>query len=221
MRPRAWFPSHSPIVAPPLSTSALLVQQKAALRRELEQRRAALVGTDQAAGVVHQRLIREVALPAVAVVAGYWPLAAELDPRPAMLALATTGHDLALPRMQGPGQALAFHAWHVDDDLIRGPFAVMEPSPDRPRVEPGVVLIPLLGFDRRGRRLGWGQGYYDRTLRELRSGRPGLLAIGLAFAAQEVDEVPAGPADEALDLVVTEDAVHDVAGSRGASDRSP
>lgn len=195
-----------------------MIRQKASLRRDLQIRRAALAGTVQAAQAVRQRLLGEVELPAGAVVAGYWPLATELDPRPAMQALGATGHDLALPRMQGPDQALAFHAWTVGVDLIRGAFAVMEPAPDWPRVEPAVVLVPLLGFDRRGHRLGWGKGYYDRTLCELRAGRPGVLAIGLAFAAQEMDAIPAGPADEVLDLVVTEDAVHRVAGAPGAAD---
>ena len=193
-----------------------LIRQKATLRHELQRRRAGLAATTAAAEAVRQRLVDQIDLPAAAVVAGYWPLAAELDPRPAMAMLSGAGHSLALPRVGAPDAALTFHAWHDDDALIPGSFGVMEPSPARPRVEPGVVLVPLLGFDRRGRRLGWGKGYYDRTLAELRSGSPGVIAIGIAFAAQEVDEIPAGPTDQVLDLVVTEQAVHDVAGARGA-----
>lgn len=166
-----------------------------------------------AAEAVRERLVDGIALPRAAVVAGYFPLDDELDPRPAMWALAAAGHGLALPRMQGADRPLAFHAYAPDDALVRGVFGVMEPSPERPRVEPVVLLVPLLGFDRQGRRLGWGKGYYDRTLRDLRSRNPQVLAIGLAFAAQEVDEIPADDTDEVLDLVVTEQAVHDVAGA--------
>ncbi len=84
----------------------------------------------------------------------------------------------------------------------------MQPDPAALLATPGVVLVPLLGFDRRGHRLGYGQGYYDRTLRALRAAGSIKLAIGIAFALQEVEEVPAGPADEPLDAIVTEQASH-------------
>jgi 5-formyltetrahydrofolate cyclo-ligase len=84
----------------------------------------------------------------------------------------------------------------------------MEPTPDAPPVKPRILLVPLLAFDRAGRRLGYGAGYYDLVLRDLRAQGPAPLAIGVAFAAQEVDEVPTGPRDQILDAVVTERQVH-------------
>jgi 5-formyltetrahydrofolate cyclo-ligase len=122
--------------------------------------------------------------------------------------LAGLGHPLALPRVQGWGRPLAFHAWRPGDPLLAGPFQVMEPRLDAPLVSPRILLVPLLAFDRTGRRLGYGAGYYDMVLRDLRARSPAPLAIGVAFAAHEVDEVPTGPRDQTLDAVVTEQRVH-------------
>ena len=187
-----------------MSSSTPLIQQKAALRRTLKERRAGLADPEAAAEAIARHLVAGVDLPPSGVVAGHWPLAGELDPRPAMRRLGASGHALALPRMRGAGEPLAFHVWREGDALIRAAFGVMEPDPSRPQVEPDLLLVPLLAFDAGGRRLGWGKGYYDRTLARLRTRRPEVLAIGVAFAAQQVDQVPAGPADQALDLVVTE-----------------
>ena len=184
-----------------------LVRRKAELRAVLLTRRRAAPGP--AAGLaVADRLLDEIGVPQAAVVSGYWPLAGELDPRPCLHRLAARGQRLGLPRMQGQGQPLAFHAWRWDDPLTLGRFGVMQPDPAQPLVTPDVLLVPLLGFDRQGRRLGYGKGYYDRTLRALRGGGAAPLAIGLAFALQEVGEVPVGPADQRLDAVVTERASH-------------
>jgi 5-formyltetrahydrofolate cyclo-ligase len=192
-----------------LTTPEPLVQRKAALRAEQRRRRRALgPGGGAAAAAVAERLIAEFRLPRGGVVSGYWPLADELDPRPAMTRLAALGHPLALPRVQGRRRPLAFHAWRPGEPLLAGPFEVMEPAPHAPLATPRVLLVPLLAFDRRGRRLGYGAGYYDLVLRELRASSPTPLAIGVAVAAQEVEEVPTGPRDQPLDAVVTERAVH-------------
>jgi 5-formyltetrahydrofolate cyclo-ligase len=190
-----------------LSQSEDLVRRKAELRALLLTRRRAAPGP-AAAVAVADRLLDEIDVPPAAVVSGYWPLAGELDPRPCLRRLAARGQRLALPRMQGQGQPLAFHAWRWGEPLTPGGFGVMQPDPALPLVRPNVLLVPLLGFDRRGRRLGYGKGYYDRTLRALREGGGAPLAIGLAFALQEVGEVPTGPADQPLDAVVTERASH-------------
>ena len=187
-----------------------LVEAKAKLRAELIARRAAVAarfGVDAAARIA-ERLIREFCLPEGGVVAGYWPLEGELDPRPALQRLADAGRTLALPRMHGRQNPLVFHLWRLEEPLVPGGFKVMEPAAASPVVRPDVVLAPLLAFDREGRRLGYGKGYYDRTLAELRRDRPDLLVIGLAFAAQEVAEVPADHTDERLDAVVTEAGAH-------------
>jgi 5-formyltetrahydrofolate cyclo-ligase len=186
-----------------------LVRRKAELRALLLARRGEVdPGRAAAAAEAIAARLAELIAPEAAVVAAYWPLAGELDPRPALRRLAVRGHRLALPRMQGKALPLAFHAWAWDQPLIRGGFGVMQPDPAAPPAIPDVVLVPLLGFDRRGRRLGYGRGYYDRTLRALRAAGAARLAIGLAFALQEVEAVPAGPADEPLDAIVTETASH-------------
>ena len=196
---------------------AELVRRKAELRALLSARRQTVppAAAADAAEAVALRLAQELALPAAALVAGYWPLAGELDPRPAMQRLAAAGHGLALPRMDGPAAPLAFHAWAWDEPLRQGGFAVMQPDPERPRVTPAVVLVPLLAFDGRGHRLGYGKGYYDRTLRALRAAGGAPLAIGLAFALQEVPEVPTAAFDEPLDAIVTEDGIRRRTASRG------
>jgi 5-formyltetrahydrofolate cyclo-ligase len=193
-----------------LSTAESLVRRKAALRAAQRRRRSALDPGVRAAAAeaVADQLVRTFRLSPGGTVSGYWPLAGELDPRPAMERLAGLGHPLALPRVQGRGRPLAFHAWRAGDPLLAGPFGLMEPSPDAARVDPRILLVPLLAFDRAGRRLGYGAGYYDMVLRELRALAPAPLAIGVAFAAQEVAEVPTGPNDQLLDAVVTERRVH-------------
>ncbi len=209
---RDLFPASPSILAHPDD----LVRRKAELRARLLARRSELEAAEAAAAAdavaarVAELIPAEQDPAEQAVVAAYWPLAGELDPRPAMRRLAARGHRLALPRMQGKGLPLAFHVFDgdlaVDADqlLTRGGFGVMQPGPAVALAAPGVLLVPLLGFDRRGHRLGYGQGYYDRTLRALRAAGSIKLAIGLAFALQEVETVPAGPADEPLDAVVTE-----------------
>ena len=174
--------------------------EKAALRRRARAARAALATPP---GVPGRRLAQVLAGlgPSGRVLAGYWPLASEADPRPAMEAHAGP---LCLPVVEGPGRPLVFRRWDPGAPLRAGAFGVMEPVGAEVCL-PGVLIVPLLAFDRRGRRLGYGGGFYDRTLAQLRA-RSGarIEAIGLAFAAQEVDLVPSEPTDLPLDLIVTE-----------------
>ena len=143
------------------------------------------------------------ALAAEAVVSAYWPMGSELDPRPLMLALQAAGHPIALPVVLEANQPLVFRAWSPGDELEPAAFNTRIPSPDKPELTPGVVLAPLLAFDRRGYRLGYGGGFYDRTLEILRA-RGDVLAIGLAYAGQEVPAVPRNPNDKRLDWIITE-----------------
>jgi 5-formyltetrahydrofolate cyclo-ligase len=136
-------------------------------------------------------------------VSGYWPVQDELDPRPLMLALAARGAQLALPVAEARGRPLRFRAWRPDDPLAPGALRIPEPLASAPEVLPDLVLVPMLAFDRRGFRLGYGAGFYDRTLALVRATKP-VLAVGLAYAAQESDAVPVGTHDEPLDWVVTE-----------------
>lgn len=187
----------------------ILVQRKAALRADALARRRRIPPSyvKHAAEVVSARLVDDLRMPRGFALAGYWPLEGELDPRPGMERLGARGHPLALPRMNGQGQPLVFHAWRPGDVLTEGAFRVMEPCATQPVCVPDLILVPLLAFDRRGGRLGYGMGFYDRTLSGLGSGPYRPQAFGFAFADQEVDEVPMGPGDVWLDGVITETAL--------------
>lgn len=157
---------------------------------------------EAAALAVRDRVVESVDLPA-GVVAGYWPLGSELDVRPLLIHLRSLGRTVALP-LSGPrGQALTFRDWDPALPLAAGRYGIAEPGADRPEVAPTVLLVPMLAFDRTGHRLGYGAGYYDRTLDALRRNGP-VLAVGVAFAAQEVEAVPCADHDERLDWIVTE-----------------
>jgi 5-formyltetrahydrofolate cyclo-ligase len=136
-------------------------------------------------------------------VAGYWPIGEEADVRPLMTALDERGHRVALPRVMRRGAPLRFLRWRPDDPLTPGFGAIPEPAADGEAIEPAVLLLPLLAFDGSGRRLGYGGGFYDRTLAALRA-RTKIEAIGIAYTDQEVDSLPPADHDERLDWVVTE-----------------
>ena len=133
-----------------------------------------------------------------AIVAGFWPLPGEIDIRPLLLALAGRGHRVALPITPRRGAALTFARWRPGDVLVPERFGTFRPIGE-PLV-PDLLLVPLLAFDGQCRRLGYGGGFYDRTLAAL----PSSIAIGCAFAAQRVDCVTAEAHDIRLDAVATE-----------------
>jgi 5-formyltetrahydrofolate cyclo-ligase len=135
------------------------------------------------------------------VVGGYSAIRSELDPMPLLMTLHGEGHRIALPRSNDDG-TLSFLEWRPGDALQPGKLGVREPNTESTALEPAVILAPLLAFDRRGNRLGYGAGYYDRALRRLRSVHP-TIAIGLAFDEQEFEEIPAEPQDEPLDMILT------------------
>ena len=134
-------------------------------------------------------------------VGGFWPIRTELDPRPALAQLADRGLLAALPVVSPSG--LIFRAWNMSDVLIEGPFGLSEPAATSPEVSPRALLVPLAAFDRRGHRIGYGAGYYDRAIARLSAIGP-LFTIGVAFSVQEIERVPDEPHDRALDVIVTE-----------------
>jgi 5-formyltetrahydrofolate cyclo-ligase len=142
------------------------------------------------------------------IVSGYAPIRSEIDPAPLMRALAAQGARLALPAVMARGKSLAFRVWSPDDRLMLGPLGIPEPSPAAAEVIPDIMLVPLAAFDRAGHRIGYGAGHYDFTLAHLRKGKA-IAAIGLAFAAQQIELVPALQHDVALDYVLTETRVFD------------
>jgi 5-formyltetrahydrofolate cyclo-ligase len=142
------------------------------------------------------------------IVSGYSPIRGELDPVPLMRKLAERGAQLALPAVMARGKSLAFRAWSPSDRLMLGPLGIPEPSPAAAELIPDIMLVPLAAFDRLGHRIGYGAGHYDFTLAHLRKVKP-ITAIGLAFAAQEIEAVPALSHDVALDYVLTETEAFD------------
>jgi 5-formyltetrahydrofolate cyclo-ligase len=138
-----------------------------------------------------------------AVVPEFWPIKEEIDIRPLMIELHNTGCELALPVVQGKGQPLLFRAWRPGDPLEQGVFGTLQPSPKRETLEPDALIVPLLACDEDGWRLGYGGGFYDRTLKGLRD-RKRVTAVGVGFNAQLVDDVPHGPDDERLDWLLTD-----------------
>ncbi|WP_410217045.1 5-formyltetrahydrofolate cyclo-ligase [Paracoccus sp. (in: a-proteobacteria)] len=151
------------------------------------------------AAALDLRLRRALAPFAGATLAGYWPMRDEADPRPAMAAHAGP---VVLPVVPGRAQPLLFRRWQ-GEALVPGPWGTMHPADSEPELRPDVLIVPLAGFDRSGNRLGYGGGYYDRTLQLLRETGP-VHAIGLAFACQELPSIPAEPFDQPLDLIVTD-----------------
>jgi 5-formyltetrahydrofolate cyclo-ligase len=177
---------------------------KSDLRTEALARRDALdpVLREHAGRVIAARGL-PVTMPAEAVVSGFWPIRSEIDPRPLMRTLKDRGARLVLPVI-GPRDApLMFKAWLRDQDLLKGPMGIMQPQPDADALDPDILLVPLAAFDRAGQRIGYGAGLYDRTLSGLRA-RKTIVAIGIAFAAQEIARVPATSHDAPLDFVLTE-----------------
>ncbi|MEM1161487.1 MAG: 5-formyltetrahydrofolate cyclo-ligase [Pseudomonadota bacterium] len=139
------------------------------------------------------------------VVAAYVPIRTELDPTPLMGALHEAGHRVCVPVIQGMGQALRFHEWWPSVEMQEGPFGARVPV-DTDELLPDLILAPLVAWDDRGGRLGYGGGFYDRTLEKLRALRR-IRAYGFAFAAQQIEEVPLEPTDQLLDGCVTEKGI--------------
>ncbi|HEY7608898.1 MAG TPA: 5-formyltetrahydrofolate cyclo-ligase [Alphaproteobacteria bacterium] len=180
---------------------------KAKLREDAKARRARLRPEDAAAAAlaVRDRVLAAGLVPAGATVSGFWPIGDEFDPRPLMEALARRGHTLCLPVVVGRGRPLAFRAWAPGDPLERAGFGLSVPAWDAPPAIPRFLVVPLLAFDRRGYRLGYGAGYYDRTIAELRARSKHVFALGVGFALQEAPEVPVMAHDQRLDAIATED----------------
>jgi len=137
------------------------------------------------------------------IVSGFSPMKSEINPIPLMRKLADLGASLALPAIDGRGKPLIMRTWKFGDPFKSGQWGIREPMPDAPQVAPDILIVPLACFDRAGHRIGYGAGYYDMTINALRAKKP-VVAVGIAFAAQEIPKVPATERDARLDLVLTE-----------------
>lgn len=176
--------------------------EKAAIRQEAQKRRRELA---QDVRIEHSLKIAEFAdaldLPAGAVVAGYWPIREELDPRPLLAKLRSLGHQLCLPVVADPH--LIFREFNSDTVFEPAGFGTMAPGPQAAEVKPTVLLMPLSAFDRFGNRIGYGKGHYDTAIAALEPNGP-IICIGLAFDVQAVDKAPVEPHDKPLDGILTE-----------------
>ena len=136
-------------------------------------------------------------------VAAYWPMKDEIDVRPVLDGLSAHAATSALPVMAGNDQPMSFRRWAPGDRLVSAAFGVSEPDPGQPEVDPDIVIVPLLGFDAAGNRIGYGGGYYDRTLAALRERRD-LQAVGVAYDQQQCEKIPTDAGDMALDVLITD-----------------
>jgi 5-formyltetrahydrofolate cyclo-ligase len=176
---------------------------KAALRRiAYDARKSAFAGAAAHVPSATAYLLRRIGPAEGRIIAGYMPIRTEIDPRPAMTALHADGARICVPVIAGAGQPLDFREWAPDCELVEGPFRAMIPA-EGDWLSPDTLIVPLVGFDAALNRLGYGGGFYDRTLARLRSaGR--AEAIGYAFSAQELPALPVEPTDQPLDALVTE-----------------
>jgi 5-formyltetrahydrofolate cyclo-ligase len=201
-----------------VTETSAITQDKAALRTRMQAWRNRLDGAAKvrAAGVIAERgaaLVSELCGPGGQgpsgrdptgrdTVSGFASLPEELNIWPLLRRLDGQGYRLALPVMQGKAKPLVFRAWAAGDLMDKGVWGIPEPKADKPVLEPDVLLVPLLAFDIRGGRLGYGGGFYDRTLARVRAMKP-IVAIGLAYDEQRVNAVPHLDYDQRLDWVLT------------------
>jgi 5-formyltetrahydrofolate cyclo-ligase len=182
---------------------------KVALRQQALARRDAIPAALRAAAA-EAIAARPFPLPIApgTIVSGFFPIRTEINPLPLMRRMAGAGAKLALPVVAGRGKPLILRAYTFGDALVSGQWGIREPGPGAPEVVPDIMIVPLAAFDRAGHRIGYGAGYYDMTITRMRELKA-VAAAGIAFAAQEIDHVPATPRDARLDLVLTEREVVD------------
>jgi 5-formyltetrahydrofolate cyclo-ligase len=191
------------------SVSSSISDQKSQLRAEALARRDALPAAVRAAAA-EAIAVRPfpIEFKPGAIVSGFSPMKTEINPIPLMRKLADAGAKLALPAIAGRGKPLIMRAWTFGEPLASGQWGIREPVPAAPEVAPDILIVPLAAFDRDGHRIGYGAGYYDMTINALRA-KKAVTTIGIAFAAQEIPQVPATERDARLDLVLTEREVID------------
>lgn len=177
--------------------------EKARLRLRAFEQRGTIAQADRAdmAKAASGHFLEGVPIGMSQVVALYWPIRDEIDCKPLLTALVDSGQPVCLPVVLGDEEPLEMRLWEEGQPLYPSGFGTLAPAETAPVVEPDIVVIPLLAFDRLGTRLGYGKGYYDRTLAAL-SKKP--LLVGYAFAGQELDFIPREDHDMPLDILVTE-----------------
>jgi 5-formyltetrahydrofolate cyclo-ligase len=187
-----------------MNQPATVESLKTEIRRDAVARRDALPAAERAAAAaaIAARPL-PVAVRPGAIVSGFSPLKSEINPVPLMRAFAAAGATMALPVVAGRGKPLTMRSWNFGEPLVSGVWGIREPPESAPEVFPDILIVPMLAFDRAGQRIGYGAGYYDMTIARLRGMKP-VIAVGIAYAAQETARIPTTPRDAALDLVLTE-----------------
>lgn len=204
--PVEWEPSMPPLVSPHADDAG--TDAKRTLRRRMRALRLVAdqkTGPDGAMALVGHvtGALDLLGIRKGTIVAGYWPIVTEIDVRPLLARLEHIGARAALPVLSAPDAPLLFRHWSLSDDLEDGPRGTRQPGAAVSTVIPDVVLVPLLAVDPRGCRLGQGGGHYDRTLAALRDIRP-IVAVGVGYAVQIVDQVPEEACDQRMDWILTD-----------------
>jgi 5-formyltetrahydrofolate cyclo-ligase len=190
-------------------SQADVTQTKETLRGEALARRDALPADRRAAAAeaIAARAF-PVTIASDMIVSGFSPMRTEINPLPLMRKAVQLGARLALPAIAGRGKPLIMRAYAFGDELARGQWGIREPKADATEVAPDILIVPLAAFDRAAHRIGFGAGYYDMTINALRAKKK-VIAMGIAFAVQEITSVPATERDARLDFVLTEREVID------------
>jgi len=193
-----------------MATNEILTKKKEQRKSQIALR-SAIDASRRAAGA--DAVARRVAAllrahPECRIVSGFLKIGDEIDPQPSLDAALALGCRLCLPVMVGKGQPLIFRAWTPGDELLEKQWGIREPGPSAEPLDPDVLLVPMLSFDVRGGRLGYGGGFFDRTIAAARA-RRSLMAVGVCFDEQRVDSVPRLDYDERLDWVLTPSATID------------
>lgn len=188
-------------------------QRQAAFQKRL---RVPAATAKQASHQMMENFLREVPLKEGGIIAGYWPVNAEINVMPLLVQLLHKGYACALPQVIKKMPPLIFRSWNEKMPMQANMYNIKEPDPTKSAiVRPDVVIVPLLAFDAAGHRLGYGAGCYDQALRHLKSTGQ-VLAVGVAYDLQKIDKVLAEPHDCPMDMVVTERTVYRIQAAAAA-----
>ena len=178
--------------------------QKIRIRAYSKKKRALLsASATSAAADLAENFMEALTIIGDGSIAGYWPISTEFDVKPLLQKLSCAGITVSLPAVIPDQKTLVFQSWSKSMQLVKGPYGTLQPVGSSALITPDILMIPLLAFDSAGGRLGYGGGYYDRTLADLRKEKK-VTAVGIAYVGQEINEVPTCSSDERLDWIVTE-----------------
>lgn len=187
-----------------------LKSEKATLRKTMGALRKSLKSktTDKAAKILARKVLLLPEMKQAKIISGYMPMGSEMDVLPALKAFHVAHHQICLPVVVAAEKPLIFRSWDFQAELEEADFGVQEPSSASEELIPDVMLIPLLAFDEKCLRIGYGGGFYDRTIAEYKKLGRELVTIGVAFEGQKVDHVPQEDCDQILDIIVTETEIY-------------